>query len=107
MISPLAASLPTFLPAAGVIEFLTIGASTRRQGLGAAPHEAIVTAMQADAHRGGPKLNYVFAEMNDPARTDPASDNMDPGLRASIWSRWGYRRLDFPDVQPALSEEQK
>ncbi len=90
-----------------MIEFLAVTASTRRQGLGAALHEAIVTTMQADARRSGRTLNYVFAEMNDPARTDTASDNLDPRLRASIWSRWGYRWLDFPYVQPALSPEQK
>ena len=63
--------------------------------------------MQADAQRSRRTLNYVFAEMNDPACTDAASDNLDPRLHVSIWSRWGYRWLDFPYVQPALSPEQK
>jgi len=40
------------------------------------------------------------------AKADLAADNFDPFLRARVWGGWGYRKLDFPYVQPALSEAQ-
>src|SRR5690606_6133112 len=47
------------------------------------------------------------AEMNDPFRRAATPDNLDPFERAVIWGRWGFARLDFPYVQPALSRHQK
>jgi hypothetical protein len=45
--------------------------------------------------------------MNDPFRGSLADDSMDPFARLRIWSDWGFQKLDFPYVQPALSAEQQ
>jgi GNAT superfamily N-acetyltransferase len=91
-------------PNAGVIEFLAVVAEARGRGYGQALHRGIERLLVADA---GNALDYIVAEMNDPFRTNPASDNMDPFQRAMIWHRWGYRVIDFAYVQPALSETQE
>ncbi len=94
-------------PNAGVIEFLTASPDRRRQGIGRLLHAAALDRFAADAGRAhGRPLDYVFAEMNDPSRTDPATDNMDPAERAAIWAAWDYRAIGFPYVQPALSPAQ-
>ena len=90
-------------PNTGIIEFLAVGTEMRGQGYGQALHRGIERLLAADAAIA---LDYIAAEMNDPFRTDPASDNMDPFQRAMIWHRWGYRVIDFAYVQPALSDTQ-
>jgi hypothetical protein len=47
------------------------------------------------------------AEIEDPFLVDLAAGSVDPFLRAQIWGRWGYRKIDFPYVQPALSNAQR
>lgn len=56
----------------------------------------------------------VFVELNDPLRLTPeayALDTEHAGVdqidRLSIWSRMGARVVDFPYIQPALSDDQR
>jgi len=95
-------------PNAGVIEFLVVTPALRGRGLGRRLHDHTEAVLVDDARRAGhPALDYVVAEINDPFRIDLAADNLDPFLRARVWGGWGYRKLDFPYVQPALSETQQ
>jgi GNAT superfamily N-acetyltransferase len=96
---------------AGVIEFILTDPARRRGGLGQRLLGETEAVLAADASGGaarGDGLPFcIAAETNDPAAEGEVPDNLDPVLRAGIWSRWGYRKLDFRYVQPALSPEQK
>jgi hypothetical protein len=105
-----AASVSDYLakPNCGVIEFLLVNESMRGSGVGRLVHTATVEALDADAVRGGRSgIDGIVIELNDPFRVAPQDDNYDPFERALIWDRWGYGRLCFPYVQPALSEGQE
>lgn len=92
---------------AGIIEFLVVAGDNRGRGLGGWLLEQTHECLKADARQwAGAELDFVVAEMNDPFKRARVPDNLDPFVRAGIWDRWGYRRLRFPYVQPALSEEQ-
>lgn len=95
-------------PNAGVLEFLFIGAPWRARGLGRALLEHVTGLLEDDAlaRRGAP-LVAVVAEMNDPFRPAATPDNMDPFERCALWGRWGYYKIHFPYVQPALSRTQQ
>jgi len=95
-------------PNAGVVEFLVVTPAARGRGLGGRLLDVTEAAIAADARRvGRPGADFVIAEINDPFRVDLGADNLDPFLRARVWSGWGYRKLDFPYVQPALSDAQQ
>lgn len=95
-------------PNAGVIEFLFTKPGRRRRGLGRALLDATVRLLRRDAHAaGGKPLAAVVGEMNDPFKQPATPDSMDPFERAGIWGRWGFGRVDFPYVQPALSSKQR
>lgn len=105
-----AASVSDYLatPNCGVIEFLLVDESVRGTGVGKTVHTATVAALDADARRAGHAgVDGVVIELNDPFQVAPQDDNYDPFARAMIWNGWGYGRLCFPYVQPALSEEQQ
>jgi GNAT superfamily N-acetyltransferase len=92
---------------AGVIEFLVVERSRRGRGVGRRLLEWTEQRLAADAReRTGRDLDLVVAEMNDPFKSPPG-DSLDPFLRLRVWDAWGYAKLDFPYVQPALSSEQK
>jgi len=96
------------VPNAGVLEFIFIGARFRRRGLGKALLDQTVAILEADAatRRGSP-LNAIVAEMNDPFRPPATPDNLDPFHRCLLWGKWGYSKIRFPYVQPALSRRQE
>jgi GNAT superfamily N-acetyltransferase len=95
-------------PNAGVVEFLVVAPERRGSGLGREVLDRIEALLARDAARAGPPSPaLVVAEINDPFRVDLDADNLDPFLRCRIWGGWGYRKLDFPYVQPALSEGQR
>ena len=107
--SVVAASVSDYLfaPNAGVIEFLLVSPSARGGGLGRAVLDHTESLLRQDARRQGRRgLHGIVAEMNDPRLVSPSVDNLDPVTRAKVWHSWGYRGLDFPYVQPALSAEQ-
>ena len=91
----------------GVIEFLMTTSDARQTGLGARLRAYAEEILSADAQRNGKALACVLAEMNDPFAVNSLDDNLDPFVRARIWGKWGYKRLDFSYLQPALSEEQE
>lgn len=94
-------------PNTGVIEFLFTRASDRARGHGSALLDATVRTLARDARVGTSKpLTAVVAEMNDPFCRPRTPDNMDPFERAAIWGQWGFSKLAFPYVQPALSRGQ-
>jgi len=95
-------------PNCGVIEFVLVEEARRGRGVGKTIHDATLGLLQNDARRvGRPDLDAVAIELNDPFRVAPAEDNHDPFERAMVWDGWGYGRLCFPYVQPALSESQQ
>jgi len=95
-------------PNCGVIEFLLVAKALWGAGIGKRLHEATIAAFHEDARRVGyGGADAVVIELNDPFRVAPQNDNFDPFERAMIWDRWGYGRLCFPYVQPALSEDQE
>jgi hypothetical protein len=50
--------------------------------------------------------NAVFLETNSALKVDASQDVMDPALRHRVLHQLGFRLLDFPYVQPALSDNQ-
>lgn len=91
----------------GVIEFLLVAKALWGTGIGRKLHDATIAALDADARRlGRSGVDAIIIELNDPYRVAPQHDNFDPFERAMIWDRWGYGRLCFPYVQPALSDDQ-
>jgi GNAT superfamily N-acetyltransferase len=95
-------------PNVGVVEFLVTAPDRRERGLGRRLLDDVEAALDEDARLAGtPGLRAVVAEMNDPFHSSLARDSMDPFTRLLIWSRWGYLKLDFPYVQPALSAAQR
>jgi GNAT superfamily N-acetyltransferase len=106
---PVAGSVSDYLSAAdaGVIEFLTVAPAWRRRGLGARLLSWTETTLAVDAgSRSARALRAIVAEMHDPRIPDPHHASLAPQARARIWSGWGYRKLDFDYVQPALSASQ-
>jgi GNAT superfamily N-acetyltransferase len=105
-----AASVSDYLatPNCGVIEFLLVAESLWGSGIGKKVHAATIDALDGDAKRiGRDGVDGIVIELNDPFRVAARDDNYDPFERAMIWDRWGYGRLCFPYVQPALSAEQE
>jgi GNAT superfamily N-acetyltransferase len=92
-------------PDTGVLEFLVVDRARRRRGIGSRLLEWIEANLADDAVRAGGRLRGFVAELNDPF-TCPVPDSLDPFERLEIWGAWGYARLDFPYVQPALSADQ-
>ena len=105
---PVAGSVSNYLsePNAGVIEFLLVDPAQRRTGLATRLREFTERTLAADAQRSGHPIGWVVGEIDDPFRTPRSPAGFDPFSRAWIWHRWGYRMLDFPYIQPALSGEQ-
>lgn len=107
--APIAGAISDYLaePNAGMIEFLVVAAAQRRRGLGAALLRRTEAMLDEDARMAaGSGVAAVLAEIEDPFRVALPAEGLDPFRRALIWAKWGYRRLDFPYVQPALSEAQ-
>lgn len=93
---------------AGVIEFLVVSPAFRHLGIGKAILAATENLLITDAKQKlGKDLDCIVCEMNDPFKPTDVQDNLNPVKRTLIWHKWGYYGLDFPYVQPALSEEQE
>jgi GNAT superfamily N-acetyltransferase len=92
------------VPDAGVVEFLVVSPAVRSHGLGGRVLAETERRLRADAQRAGGSLRCVYAEVDDPLRSAPGA--FDARTRLRIWHRWGYRALDLPYVQPALSADQ-
>jgi len=94
-------------PNAGVLEFVVVATSHRRGGVGTRVMDWAEQTLAADAQRG-PRtaLDWIIAEINDPFRPATVQDNVDTFARLAVWSIWGFAKLDFPYIQPALSSDQ-
>lgn len=105
---PVAGSISDYLAEVntGVIEFLVVAPARRRDGLGRRLLEWTEGKLAGDAQAQGRALDAVIGEMNDPFKSPPG-DSLDPFLRLRVWDAWGYAKLDFPYVQPALSAQQE
>jgi len=106
---PVGGSISDFLekPNAGVIEFLFISPEQRLKGLGRRLLEETERMLHHSAQRSlGRPLDWVIGEIDDPFRCPSHLNVFDPFARAHVWHRWGYRRIDFPYAQPALSAQQ-
>jgi GNAT superfamily N-acetyltransferase len=91
---------------AGVLEFLVVARAARRHGLGRALLGEAERLLAADGRATiGRPPRWVLAEMNDPFWPERVIDTLDPFDRAAIWGRWGFHRLRFPYVQPALDPD--
>ena len=106
---PIAGVIADFLAKAntGVVEFLVVAPEFRKGKIGKALLKYTENLLVEDAKKLGRELDCIVGEMNDPFQTTQAKDNLDPARRALIWHKWGYGGLDFPYVQPALSESQQ
>jgi GNAT superfamily N-acetyltransferase len=92
----------------GVIEFLFIKPQSQGRGFGRRMLDKTEELLRKDAaHYSGHDLGWIIAEMDDPFVHRRTPDNFDSFTRALIWHRWGYRAIDFPYVQPALSETKR
>ena len=108
--TPIAGSIIDYLaePNVGVIEFLVVSSSLRHTGLGKQLLQWTEDTLNEDSrHAGYNGWTYVIAEMNDPFKSHDLADSMDPFERPLIWHRWGYKKIQFPYVQPSLSPEKK
>lgn len=107
---PIGGSVSDYLaaPNAGIIEFLFIGAAHRLKGAGKSLLDETARVLERDARAAGAKRRAaIVAEMNDPFRPGTTPDNLDPFERCAVWGKWGFCKLQFPYVQPALSRGQK
>lgn len=92
---------------AGVIEFLVVSPEEENKGMGRSLLEVTEACLLSDARElTGRELEWIAAEMEDPFRVEDGS-RLDAFRRARIWGRWGYSKLRFPYVQPALSQKQE
>lgn len=106
---PIAGSITDYLAEAntGVIEFLLVAPECRGRGIAKQLLEFTEATLKKDAKNSlGRDLDLIVGEMNDPFKSGNVQDNLDPFVRALIWHNWGYQKLDFPYVQPALSTDQ-
>ncbi|MHB8472553.1 MAG: GNAT family N-acetyltransferase [Gammaproteobacteria bacterium] len=106
---PVGCSVSDYLATAnaGVIEFLMVAPTVRRQGWGGRLLHWTETTLAVDADsRSAQNLHCIVAEMHDPRCAETQHAGLDPLTRARIWNAWGYRKLAFDYVQPALSAAQ-
>ena len=98
------------------LNYIFVEPAHRRRGYLAriirACQELARRTLEAPAGRTAPAL-LTFIEQNDPLRLssdDYARDSAQAGIdqidRVRIWQRAGARIIDFPYVQPALSDDQ-
>lgn len=94
-------------PNVGILEFILVSEEMRGQGIGSRMHRQVEEVLRKDALRAGhASLDGIVIEMNDPFQVELATDNVDPFERARMWGQWDYEVMEFPYVQPALSEDQ-
>jgi hypothetical protein len=106
---PIAVAICDYLaePKTGIIEFLTVDSKRRKQGAGRAILDWTEKVLREDAARAGKDLDWILAEMEDPLLVKWQGEGMDPMVRALIWDRWGYSKLDFRYLQPSLGPGKK
>ncbi len=107
---PIAGVIMDYLaqPNAGIVEFIVTAPGWRRYRLGSRMLRWAERVAAADARRSlGRGLDLMLAELEDPFKFTDDHAYPDPFDRLGIWDGWGFRKLDFPYVQPALSRVQR
>jgi GNAT superfamily N-acetyltransferase len=107
---PIGGSIADYLdkPNAGVIEYFVVLPEHRRTGLGRRLLEATERILHDDADKSRSRpLDWIVAEIDDPFRTQRPTHGIDCFAVARVWDSLQYQFLDFPYVQPALSEDKK
>jgi GNAT superfamily N-acetyltransferase len=89
----------------GLLSYIAVDASWRRQGLAQALFDAGLESARKAAHDDGEPLKAVFAEIHDPRRVENTADVIDPAERANIMERLGGWLVPIDYVQPALSTQ--
>jgi GNAT superfamily N-acetyltransferase len=99
------------------LNFICVAPDARGQGMATQLLRFLETRVDAfaTAHTGEPSpRTFITIEQNNPSRMTPEQRRRDEAAagisserRNRWWRRQGYRRLDFPYVQPPLSEEQE
>jgi GNAT superfamily N-acetyltransferase len=105
---PIAGSIAAYMaePNAGAIEYLLVNPDRRGGGLATRMLKFTEAALDADARRNGQPIALIIAEIDDPFRTPRSPGSFNPFNRASIWHNWGFRMLNFPYLQRALTPDQ-
>ncbi len=94
-------------PNVGLIEFIVTQPTLRGRGLGGSLLNEIISCFIQDAINAGHSgLAGICGEVNDPYRQCEVEEHLDGFARLRGWHRFGFRLLDFPYVQPPLSEHQ-
>jgi GNAT superfamily N-acetyltransferase len=95
------------------LNYLYVDQQARGRGLARKLVAAVARLAQRAADRPEDGMPAIFIEQNDPFRltaeeyaADTAHSGTDQIDRLAIWARLGARAVDFPYVQPALSETQ-
>ena len=103
--SPAAIAICDFLANAkvGVVEFLAVRKSFRRQGLGSQILSRASDLLLCDAKTSS-NFRFLIAEITDP-QTTKINRDIQPRDRAIFWQHMGFLKIDFPYIQPPLSEE--
>jgi GNAT superfamily N-acetyltransferase len=106
---PVGVSISDYLaePDAGVIEFLVVEKQERRNGIGRQLLDWTEDVLKGDAARRRRSLEWIIAEIDDPYKSLGLHESLDPFSRCEIWGRWGYHKVRFPYVQPALDTDKK
>jgi len=92
----------------GVIEFMVVDPAQQGRGLGRRLLSEITHRFRVDAVRAGyAALCGICGEVNDPYRRCEVQEHLDAFARLRMWHGFGFGLLDFPYVQPALSEGQE
>ncbi len=107
---PVAGSVSEYLSDAnaGIIEFLAVALPWRRQGLGTRLLRWTENTLAVDAGSHSERsLRAIVAAMHDPRTPDRYQVSLESLTQARIWGGWGYRKLNFDYLQPALSEHRQ
>jgi GNAT superfamily N-acetyltransferase len=107
---PIGGSIFDYLvePNAGVIEYIIVQPDLRGRGYGGRLMEQTERLLHEDSEKSrGRRLDWIVGEMDDPYLTLSPAYRFDPFIRPRVWDKWGYRMLDFPYVQPALSSDRE
>ncbi len=107
---PIGGSIADYLdePNAGVIEYFVVQPEHRGQGLGRRLLEETERLLHLDADKSRNRpLDWIIAEMDDPYVTPGPTSGTDHFALARIWHNMGYKLLDFPYLQPALSGDKE
>ncbi|MGH3969981.1 MAG: GNAT family N-acetyltransferase [Mycobacterium sp.] len=106
---PIGGSISDYLvePNAGFIEYIVMQPDCRGRGYGRRLLEHTERLLHEDAEKRGGRLDWIVIEVDDPYNTHGPANRFDPFTRVRVWDAWGYRLVDFPYVQPALSSDRE